>query len=241
VTGLTKRWESDGFVVVEDMFPGDELEQMREQVDRLLTQPGVLPEHEIVYEPDSDPPRVRNAFRMHLYSEYFKELAHHPRLVAAMAELLGRPLRLYGSQIFAKPARVGTEVPWHQDMPYWPFAPAEMATAWIALDDTRIENGCVRFLRGSHSLGELPHAPSGVNGNSLVLVESALPRAMEEAPVEVKRGSCVIHHCLTVHRSEPNRSENSRRGLLYVYMSPRVAVTDASKLRGGTDFPVVAS
>jgi len=37
-------------------------------------------------------------------------------------------------------------------MPYRPFDPTELTSAWIELDDSTIENGCVRFAGGSHKL-----------------------------------------------------------------------------------------
>ncbi|MCC7235647.1 MAG: phytanoyl-CoA dioxygenase family protein [Bryobacterales bacterium] len=232
-------WRRDGMVVARDLFTAAELAGIEDEVAKLLTGTSGLPAEELVYEPDTNPPRLRNAFRLHLYSSFFHDLARRPSLTGVMRELLGSPLRLYSSQMFLKPGHVGTEVPWHQDMPYWPFAPAEMATAWIALDDTTIENGCVRFLKGSHTLGELPHEPSGVTGNSLRLAASAVPADCAEEAVQVAKGSVVIHHCLTVHRSDPNRSVHDRRGLLFIYMSPGVRVTDASRLKGGANFPVV--
>jgi len=233
--------ERDGVVVLEDFFPESELAAVSDAVDDVVAgRAAYLPAAEMVYEPDSDPPRLRNAFRMHHYNELFMNLAGHPRLTEVVASMLGNPLRLYGSQIFAKPAQVGSVVPKHQDMPYWPFAPAEMISAWIALDDSTIENGCVRFALGSHLLGPLPHEPSGVSGNSLVLSPNPEVDRLPEMPIEVRRGSCVLHHCLAVHRSEPNRSPKPRRGLIYVYMSPAVQVTDPSKLRGPREFPQVA-
>jgi ectoine hydroxylase-related dioxygenase (phytanoyl-CoA dioxygenase family) len=168
-------------------------------------------------------------------------MARHPALISALEALLGSPLRLYGSQLFAKPAHVGTPVPLHQDMPYWPFAPCEMISAWIALDDATIANGCVRHVAGSHKLGILPHAPSGVAGNSLGLVPDERLAALPEVPVEVRRGSCILHHCLTAHRSEANQSDRPRRGLIYVYMSPKVELIDPSRLKGPAVFPVVSA
>lgn len=232
-------WQNDGLFIVPSLFHTNELAEIEAAVAELLAGNGGIPEEELVYETGSNPPRLRNAFRMHRYRPFFWQLACHPRLASVMEQLLGGPLRLYSTQMFLKPGKVGSAVPWHQDMPYWPFHPAEMATAWIALDDTSIENGCVRFLKGSHREGILPHEASGVKGNSLKLSESALPTGYEEVAVEVPKGSVVIHHCLTVHRSEPNLSDHDRRGLLYIYMSPNVEVTDASKLKGGTDFPEV--
>jgi ectoine hydroxylase-related dioxygenase (phytanoyl-CoA dioxygenase family) len=165
------------------------------------------------------------------------DFARKPQLVAVLRAILGEPVRLYGSQVFAKPARVGTAVPRHQDMPYWPFAPADMLSAWIALDDSTEENGCVRFALGSHKLGMLPHAASGVAGNSLGLVTGA--EELPELAAVIRRGSCVLHHSLTVHHSEPNRSEQARRGLVYVYMERKVELVDPAKLKGPAVFPVV--
>lgn len=239
---MRNEFERDGFVVVEDVFSGQELAAISDEVNRVIEgSAAYLPAREIVYEPDTQPPRVRNAFGLHNYSDIFLQAAKNPSLIGVLESILGRPLRLYASQVFAKPARVGTIVPSHQDMPYWPFEPYEMISAWIALDDSTIENGCVRYVAGSHKLGILPHAPSGVVGNSQAVVDDPRWKDLPECPVEVRRGSCILHHCLTVHRSEPNRSPNPRRGLIYVYMSDRVRVTDPSRLRNpAADFPVVS-
>jgi ectoine hydroxylase-related dioxygenase (phytanoyl-CoA dioxygenase family) len=125
-------------------------------------------------------------------------------------------------------------------MPYWPFEPYELVSAWIALDDSTTENGCVRYFAGSHRLGMLPHTPSGVTGNSLGLVDDSRVKTLEEVPVEVRRGSCILHHSLTVHRSEPNVSDHPRRSLVYVYMSERVRLTDPSRMVGPAEFPLVS-
>ncbi len=231
---------NDGVVVLEDLFSEEEIRPISDEVNRIVSgEANYLPDSEKIYEPGSNPPRLRNAFRMHLYHGLFMSVAQNPRLASVIASILGGPLRLYGSQIFAKPADVGSAVPRHQDMPYWPFAPDEMISAWIALDDSTLENGCVRFSLGSHKLGRLPHEPSGVAGNSLGLVPDQRVNALPEKPMEIRRGSCVLHHCLTVHRSEPNRSAQARRGLIYIYMSPNVRLTDPAKLKGPADFPVI--
>jgi phytanoyl-CoA hydroxylase len=238
---LVREFETNGFVVLEDVFSSPEITAVSNEVDRVIEgKSSKLPETEIVYEPDSSPRRVRNAFRLHIYDKQFFETAKHPKLIGPLEAILGKSLRLYGSQVFAKPARVGTVVPAHQDMPYWPFEPYELVSAWIALDDSTIQNGCVRYVAGSHKLGMLPHAPSGVVGNSLGVMEDARVAVLEERPVEVRRGSVILHHSLTVHRSEANQSDKPRRGLIYVYMSERVRVTDPARLKGPAEFPLVS-
>lgn len=239
--GAAKHFDEHGYVILEDLFTEAELAPVSDEVDSLIDgRSTYIPEKDLVWEPGADPPRLRNAFRLHLSSEFFLEVARHPALIQAVGEILGHPLRLYGSQIFAKPASVGTAVPMHQDMPYWPFEPYEMLSAWIALDDSRIENGCVRMVAGSHKLGMLPHSASGVPGNSLGLSPHPGVEALPEHPIEVRRGSCVLHHSLTVHRSEPNRSAKARRGLVYVFMSRNVELTDPSRMKGPAVFPLVS-
>lgn len=238
VTG--DRFAEDGYLILPDIFSPSELAPISEEVDRVIAgESGYMPEHDLVWEPNSDPPRLRNAFRLHIYSDFFLQIAKTPALVEAVGRILGHPLRLYGAQLFAKPAGVGTEVPAHQDMPYWPFAPYEMLTAWIALDESTIENGCVRMVAGSHKLGLLPHEASGVAGNSLGLRSHPAVQSLPEHTIELSRGSCVLHHCLTVHRSEANTSLQPRRGLTFVYMSPQVQLVDPSRMRGPAVFPVV--
>jgi phytanoyl-CoA hydroxylase len=239
---MQSEFDKNGFVVVPDVFSEAEISGISAEVDRvLLGAVSYVPENDVVFEPNTNPQQVRNAFRLHVYNDGFLNTARHAPLISAVESLLGKGLRLYSSQVFAKPALVGSVVPQHQDMPYWPFAPYEMVSSWIALDDSSIENGCVRYVAGSHKLGILPHTPSGIVGNSLGVVEDSRVTALPEVPAEVRRGSCILHHCLTVHRSGVNQSPHPRRGLIYVYMSNRVRLVDPSRLKGPADFPHVSS
>jgi ectoine hydroxylase-related dioxygenase (phytanoyl-CoA dioxygenase family) len=235
-----RSFDENGFLVLDRLFTEEEIAPVSEEIDRIVSgQADYVPKDDIFYEPGASPPRVRNVFRVHLYNPLFMGVAQHPKIVPLAERLLGRPLRLYSSHLFAKPAEVGSIVPLHQDMPYWPFEPYELLSCWIALDDSTIENGCVRFKAGSHKFGVLRHVPSNVHGNSLKLDDERIA-GFPESVVQVPRGSCVLHHCLTAHWSEPNRSQRPRRGLIMVYMSPQVHLTDATKLRGPADFPVVS-
>ena len=231
-------FEKEGFVVLDQLFTEAEIAPISDEIDRIIAgERTYIPDRDLVFEPDTNPRQLRNAFRLALYNPLFLEFAKSTKLTGVLGDLLGRPLRLYGSQLFAKPARVGTIVPKHQDMPYWPFDPPELITAWVALYDSTKENGCVRLFEVSHKLGMLPHASSNVPGNSLGLIDHPAVNALPERAVEVKRGSVVLHHSLTVHCSDPNLSDRARRGLVYVYMSPNVRLTDPDRMKGPAIFP----
>ncbi len=63
-------------------------------------------------------------------------------------------LRIWHDQIQYKPPVTGGPTAWHQDHPAWPIIqPADLVSAWVALDDATIENGCMWMVPGSHKWG----------------------------------------------------------------------------------------
>ena len=80
------------------------------------------------------------------------------------------------------------------------------ATIWIALDRADQENGCLRYVRGTHKLDLQSKIGLDFDANS----EGAIA-------VEVNPGDAAIHSALTVHWSEPNRSGRSRKAISYFY------------------------
>ena len=81
------------------------------------------------------------------------------------------------------------------------------ATLWIALDDSRKENGCLYYVRGSHA--QRYDSKIGLNG---------FDESTEGAfAVELKPGDAAVHSSLTIHWSKPNRSQRSRRGVSFFY------------------------
>jgi ectoine hydroxylase-related dioxygenase (phytanoyl-CoA dioxygenase family) len=88
--------------------------------------------------------------------EVFLGLARHPLLVDAVEELIG-PALIFRDVVVAKPPRTGTAIHYHQDAAYWDVRPPErVLSAWIALDDSPEEAGCLRVLPGSQN-ALMPH------------------------------------------------------------------------------------
>jgi len=97
---------------------------------------------------------------------------------------------------------------------------------WIALDAATEENGAVEYLLGSHH--ELrPHKPSGVKGNSMGLAEEPVAGQFPLFLGTVEAGDALIHHCQTIHRSEPNRSAHPRLSLVVVYRGAHTRTDEA--------------
>jgi ectoine hydroxylase-related dioxygenase (phytanoyl-CoA dioxygenase family) len=162
--------------------------------------------------------QIVNIWRAH---PAFERHLRRPELVEMVAQLTPTDtLRVWHDQIQYKPPAVGTATKWHQDFPAWPvLEPADLCTAWVALDDVTIANGCLRFVPGSHRWGV--HRGLGTNDDFSPRYDAAqLPAGAEVRvqAVEVPKGGVSFHHCLTWHGSAPNPTPTHRRAIAVHYM-----------------------
>ncbi|MDB4679298.1 phytanoyl-CoA dioxygenase family protein, partial [Rhodopirellula sp.] len=89
------------------------------------------------------------------YDTWFLSVARRPEILDMVEQVIGSDFALWNCSFFAKPAKVGTRTPWHQDGEYWPIEPLATCTVWIALDASTKENGCLRVIPGSHKSRQL--------------------------------------------------------------------------------------
>lgn len=227
-------FDENGYVVVPDIISPADLEELRCMIDKVLdgTLKPELPEpdtgvplddFQIQWEPgmrdNPDIPRrekIRCVFHLGHTHPFFRHHVLRREITSVVENLIGFNPLLYTDQTFMKPAHHGSEVPFHQDSGYWPAVrPHGMLSCWLAIDDATVENGCMHFIPGSHRELIPHHEFQGVQQWGLLENQVDLSR---EVPVELKAGSASFHHSLTVHRSFPNNSDRSRRGLISIYM-----------------------
>src|SRR5438105_15286882 len=108
------------------------------------------------------------------------DLIRHPRVLGPVVDLLGRDLLVWKSVFFVKEPQTAQFVDWHQDSAYWGFDTEDVVTAWIALTESTIENGCLRVVPGSHRRPEVPHAIRFAENNALVRGQGAAVEVSEE-------------------------------------------------------------
>ena len=158
----------------------------------------------------------------------------YERRAASIAEqLIGDGLELDYDQLLAKPPGESEAVfHWHQDMAYWIDTPdPRTATLWLALDDSEVENGCMRFVPGTHLEPELrSHRPmTGDREDSHTLL-TELREGDDIKLAEIARGDCTVHNERVLHGSGGNTSERWRRAYIVAYRS---AETVAEERRRG--------
>jgi len=181
---------------------------------------------------------LRKLDNPHFHRDARQALARDPKLVGLVEQFLGRGVSVYFSQIFFKPPEGGGPKPAHQDNFY--FGPTDIegvVTAWIALDDATLENGCLYFGDGTNLGPVYTHfAPEGEPFN-LQLPAAVLDR-QPMTPAPVRKGGVSFHHGNTFHQSGSNDSTAWRRAcaLHYVrneveFATPALPYDNALKLR----------
>lgn len=129
-------------------------------------------------------------------------------------QLLGPGCVPTGNHAILKPARIGGATPWHQDEAYWDPRYAHRAVSiWLALQPATLENGCMRFIPGSHRGPVLPHQLISADSHGLRL-SGPMPEA-PEAVCELPAGGATIHDGRTLHGAGPNLSGRPRRALVF--------------------------
>ena len=107
-------------------------------------------------------------------------------------------------------------IQWHQDYSYWPLDTAEGVTLWVTLDDADLDNGCLRYIPGSHRAGERQPADfirgTGQPPRPGLPPMDANTRGHEAVDAPARAGEVLAHHALIYHMSGPNLSTRQRRG-----------------------------
>jgi chlorinating enzyme len=208
-------FRDQGYLKFDRIFTREEMDALRERVDAMIA---ALPEGA---RPEAmDIPHIKDPW-------LFKYLAH-PRVLDVIEAFIGPNIVLWSSHFIAKPRGDGKAVPWHTDGAYWGdrLKPMEVITLWLAVDESTVENGCMRVLPGSHkaAVGMDQYVPVDHQANVFgAEVKQELIDESQAVDLELRVGECHFHDAWTLHSSCPNTSEKRRCGYTMRYM-PSYAV-----------------
>jgi ectoine hydroxylase-related dioxygenase (phytanoyl-CoA dioxygenase family) len=228
-TAEIEKFRQDGYVVPEFRLSVEKLARLREALDRVLEKNQKTRPERLV----SVHLQGRNSEGIH-GDHAFLELARDSDILDLVGQLIGSDVILWGCQSFCKPGGDGMEVPWHQDGHYWPIRPLATCTAWVAIDDSVVENGCLRVIPGSHEPPRIvPHQLD--EREDVTLNQRVADGHLDESlavDVELEAGQLSLHDVYLVHGSNANRSAHRRAGIAIRYM-PATSHFDRSIIETG--------
>src|ERR1043166_8189124 len=145
-------FDQQGYLFFPNCFAEEEVALLRAEAENILKT-----ERQEIWREKSGAPRT--AFASHTYSEVFRLLAHHPRLVEPLQQLFGEGVYVHQFKINAKAAFEGDVWQWHQDYGTWARddgmpQPRAMNIA-VFLDEVMPINGPLMIIPKSHKYGTL--------------------------------------------------------------------------------------
>jgi phytanoyl-CoA hydroxylase len=224
--GLTeeqkKCWEENGFVLLDNIFTNEEMEEMSEAYDDVFD----LKKKQTYdmeaawtgeWRKEEKNKTVLSIHNLQCHHQVFTKTITNKKLVDAVADCVGSPnVLLHHTKAHIKPPEKGTAYPAHQDYHYFPYEKHSMVAAFVHMDDSDRENGGLYVFPGSHKNGPLKDVSPDPDFHYM---EPSLFPAEKGYTVNAKKGQVLIFSYLTVHASYPNTSSRTRRMLLIQMMA----------------------
>jgi ectoine hydroxylase-related dioxygenase (phytanoyl-CoA dioxygenase family) len=212
-----REYESNGFVVVPDLIPVDELRRIDDEITEILARK------------DSQPNERSMLLRLGLRSGLMHQIASDPRILSLVEEIVKPGIAIYSSKMVAKVPGDQRLCHWHQDDAYYSQKSQSQTrmSIWLGLHDSDETNGGVWFVPGSHKTGLRQHSHEG-GLCSLSLHPTPAETAGAVCP-PVKAGSMVLFSAMTWHFSAPNTSDRLRRAFIVSYQEATVVGGNADQ------------
>lgn len=139
------------------------------------------------------------------------DLATHPAIIERATSLYGPDLVVWATNLWLKDPG-GSEIPWHQDINFWPIEPPINLSAWIAIDTVTVENSCVQIIPGSHRR-PLPHVQAGSDMAFQKMADPTYVDTSRAINMELRPGQFFFFTERLLHRSSKNTSNLRRLGM----------------------------
>ena len=208
-------YQREGWVIPEFRLPPARVATMVQALETLLRDnPGVRPEKLVSAHVAGD-----NGEGVRGVSD-FLDLARDPEIVELVSDVIGDDVILWGCHVFCKLPGEGYETPWHQDGHYWPIRPLATCTVWVALEESTVENGCLRVIPRSH-VGQVLHEHLHEDRTDLTLNQRMADGTFDEAAavdLELQPGQMSLHDVYMIHGANVNRSPQRRAGVAIRFM-----------------------
>lgn len=220
ISSLKSSFDKDGYVFLPGFLSLEEVEMLNENVRRFIKESiPVMSTAHYFYEDKNDATTLKQMQDLEKYDPYFKALSVGSKFETIAKALLGEDVICKTVEYFNKPPQIGKPTPPHQDGYYFMLDPQQAVTIWLALEKADEENGCVKYVKGSHLKGMRRHGRTSTLGFSQQIVDFGTEEDIKnEMAFPANPGDLLVHHALTIHRAGANTTAGRTRkaiGLIY--------------------------
>jgi ectoine hydroxylase-related dioxygenase (phytanoyl-CoA dioxygenase family) len=222
-----RRFERDGWIHLRGVLSEDEVAAIERDYERFLRREIPVPGKDFCdmsgdYTRDVSQFSIINVMLPRRYYAPWQESVYEQRAHSIAEQLCGAGMTYDYDQLLAKrPFKDDAVFGWHQDLAYWPTETPDTrtATCWLAIDDSTAQNGCMRFVSGTHLTPLRKHRPlHGDRDKSHTLVcDVEKGDVVSLAPI--RRGDVTVHNERVMHGSGGNKTAGWRRAYVCAFRS----------------------
>jgi len=197
-----QEFQEQGFTVASGFFSQADAATLLAEVERWMS-------HEVTHDRLTEGGLIftGNVFKN---SPVVQAFLAQQRLIDFLKPIAGGDLWVRHDQAVSKRPGAG-EFRWHQDNGYNQLR-TQHFQVWIALTETRNQNGALWLAPGSHKRGLLPHTL--VSGAQ---IEVQAPVG-EPLCIDATVGDMIVFSSLMLHRTGPNEADSTRVAYVAEYM-----------------------
>lgn len=170
----------------------------------------------------------------------FANWATNNELSSILEQLLKEPVYLVRSHhncVMTKQPRFSSDSLWHQDIRYWRYSQRELISAWLALGDETIKNGCLQVVPGSHRLS---FSAEQFDDDSFFIkqLDENQRLLQQKQYIELDAGDLVLFHCRLLHSATRNYTDQTKFTAVFTYRAESDCPLADSRSASLTDVPL---
>lgn len=220
-----RQYHDDGYLGPFELCAASEMELLKPRILGLFDEPAVSTEPKTGTVRQINPIKQRGFCRHH-DNPFLYALITRNQILDRACSIMGHDLLLWRSMFFIKEPGE-KRIPWHQDLDDWPIEPYLALSAWIAIDETTADNGCVEIVPGSHrDVTPMVPSPDDVLGGFARMADPACFSEERKVSMKLKPGQFFIFNERVLHQSAANNTRDKRIGLAVRFIPPIVRVLD---------------
>ena len=222
-------WKN-GFVILNNVLSREEIEIYRQEIKKVSEERNINKEKEFGG-------AFYQALNIRFDSKGVKKFCLSKRLGKIAADLMKvEAVRIFHEQsIFKSPG--DTKSYWHQDQFFWPLDTNLHIGMWMALTDMTKNMGLMRFVKNSHTMGDL--VGDSITTKSETHFDDIIKKHnLEKFEIEsMKAGDCTFHFGWTIHGAGLNISNKVREAMIVTYYADgsRVGKLDTKDRKGDAE------
>ena len=214
----------EGYLVLPSLTTPEEVERLKIIYDRLFTQRAGRDQgmHLDLAGADEDgtPAKSPQILKPNRLAPELNQTLYRANAAAVAEQLFGPEVESKGEHMIYKPAHFGAATPWHQDQAYHsPDLHYRNVNFWMPLQEANEENGCLRFVPGSHKWDVKPHHIISPEINAIE-IDNAESYQAQSIACPIPAGGVTLHHSYLLHYAGPNTSSIKRRAYILKFGLP---------------------